>query len=181
MPILTENSIRLFSKIPTSTFVETGSCHGDTIANIQHLFNKVYSIELSENLHTHCVNRFSEKSHIHLIQGPSEEKLKEVCTMLDQSTFFWLDAHWSGGFTARGSVDVPLLQELECIMKYCKHECIIAVDDVRLFGSKGNEDWTKITMHAVHDIVKDRINGDIQFTDSHISKNDICFITLKSM
>jgi hypothetical protein len=181
MPILTADDVINQSSFKTNIFVETGSCHGDAIASVANIFDTIYSIELSYDLYMHCVNRFKDQSHIKLINGASEDKLLELCPRLDKPVFFWLDAHWSGGFTARGAVDVPLLDELRIIVNNCKPKCIIAIDDVRLFGTNRNEDWSKITMDAVMEILSPRIIGEIKAIDSHIAHGDVCFITLKEI
>ena len=53
---------------------------------------------------------------------------------LKKPALFWLDGHYSGGETARGKKDTPILEELITIFG-AKEEHIILIDDARLFGS----------------------------------------------
>ena len=48
---------------------------------------------------------------------------------------FWLDAHYSGGVTAKGSTECPLEHELQIIAEHACTGHIILIDDVRLMGS----------------------------------------------
>jgi hypothetical protein len=50
---------------------------------------------------------------------------------------FWLDAHFSGGFTSRGDVDCPLITELDAIAAAKLSQVAILVDDVRCLGRTG--------------------------------------------
>jgi hypothetical protein len=52
---------------------------------------------------------------------------------------FWLDAHWSGGSTAKGTVDTPIVQELKCVVNHVKADKhIILIDDARCFTGKND-------------------------------------------
>ena len=53
---------------------------------------------------------------------------------------FWLDGHYSGPGTARGSVVTPILRELEIIApRYKAANDLILIDDARLFDV--NDDY----------------------------------------
>ena len=83
--------------------------------------------------------------------------LKQILNELNDSVFFWLDGHWSGGDTAQGKLDCPLIEEISIINDTCTSKCIIAIDDVRLFGTNINEDWSNITRDNILHIVKNRL------------------------
>jgi len=51
---------------------------------------------------------------------------------------FWLDAHYSGGKTARGKIDTPIMKELEAIFKYSKYDHVLLIDDANLFNGKND-------------------------------------------
>ena len=62
-----------------------------------------------------------------------------------------MDAHWSQGLSSKNEYDVPLNQE--CVIidnEYLGSSAIIVIDDVRMFGTVANEDWSYIS----HDSVK---------------------------
>ncbi|MDD3159854.1 MAG: hypothetical protein PHQ98_02720, partial [Candidatus ainarchaeum sp.] len=67
---------------------------------------------------------------------------------------FWLDAHYSGGNTAKGKQNSPILQELNLIFK-SKLNHIILIDDANYFGTKGYptiEVVTKLTNNKKYNI-----------------------------
>lgn len=113
--------------------VETGTFMGDMVDAQRYNFNKIYSIELSEELHRRLVERFKNDSHIELLQGDSGERLDEVVQALTEPAIFWLDGHYSGGITAQGSKDCPVIEELTAILRSSMDHCIL-IDDARCFG-----------------------------------------------
>src|SRR5215207_1714189 len=58
--------------------VETGTFLGDTIWSQKDYFKKIYSIELSHELHAQAVKRFGGDRHVELLQGDSSDKLSDV-------------------------------------------------------------------------------------------------------
>ena len=61
---------------------------------------------------------------------------------------FWLDAHWSGGETARGATECPVLGEIAAIRAHSPEHAIL-VDDAALFlapppAPHRREDWPDI-------------------------------------
>jgi len=59
--------------------------------------------------------------------------LPELLNNINEPVTIYLDAHYSGGTTAFGEEEVPLLFELE-ILKNRKYDDIIIIDDCRLLG-----------------------------------------------
>jgi len=118
---------------------------GSTIDNIKDYFNKIYTIELNKNLYDYCNNKYKNEIKINCIQGDSSIKLKEIIDNIEGEAIFFLDGHYSSGETSRGIKDVPLLEELDIINKYYKKKGIIIIDDLRLFETKKNEDWSNIS------------------------------------
>jgi hypothetical protein len=115
--------------------VETGTFLGDMVYANRDNFERIYSIELDERLHREAQHRFARWPHITILQGDSAEVLPRVLRELDEPALFWLDGHYSGGFTARGREDTPVRQELQQIANHRVHGHIILVDDARCFGS----------------------------------------------
>lgn len=115
-------------------FVETGTYKGDMVYAFQHKFDKVFSIELDKFLCLKAQKRFAGYDHIEIIQGQSDEVLPEILKDITQPCLFWLDAHYSGGCTAKGKLETPIIQELKCILNHPnadKH--IVLIDDARCF------------------------------------------------
>ena len=149
MPSLKQNELQeiqsLYGYNINEQFIETGTYMGTTILNIKNLFKKIYTIELNQDLHDYCKKKFENDYNVNCLQGNSVAQLQKILDINNNDTIFFLDGHYSGGETSRGDIDVPLLQELEVINKYFKNNGIIIIDDLRLFGTNSNEDWTKIT------------------------------------
>ena len=121
-------------KFGARVFVETGTYYGDTVEAMRKLFDRIYSIELSEFLSKTAKKRFARHNHIEIIQGDSAVELKRLLEKIDQPALFWLDGHYSAGITARGEKDCPALEELEPILK-SRHRHVIVIDDARCFGT----------------------------------------------
>jgi len=115
-------------------FVETGTYRGRMIAALKRDFDEIYSIELSEKLHSVARERFARDGHIKLICGDSGEELPRLMERLACQSLFWLDAHYCGGETAGRMQATPILKEIACVLNDRKAH-VILVDDMRLFGA----------------------------------------------
>lgn len=125
-------------------FVETGTYIGDMLKAMSKHFNELYSIELSEFYYKKAVKRFSNDPNIHLFHGDSGIILRNILDLIKHPTVFWLDAHYSGGNTARGKTETPILNELEEIINH-HNEHVILIDDARCFhGPEGYPSISKL-------------------------------------
>lgn len=114
--------------------VETGTYFGEMIEGLRTEFPRIFTIELSEELHALARRRFQPYPHIQVIQGDSGERLAEILPKLDGPALFWLDGHYSGGLTALGSSETPILKELGHILEAPDLGHVIVIDDARDFG-----------------------------------------------
>lgn len=121
--------------------VETGTFLGDTIWEQRNNFKKIFSIELSSDLYKLAKKRFKGFNHIRLLQGDSSVRLEEVMADLNSPALFWLDGHYSGGITAKGTKECPIFEELRHIFS-CSFRHTILIDDARLFV--GRDDYPTI-------------------------------------
>lgn len=124
-------------KYGCNILIETGTYHGGMInAQWQH-FDYIASVELSIELYQKAKTRFINCENIHLYQGDSGEKVFNMIKDLPSKdgVLFWLDSHYSGGITARGDIDTPVIHELETIFNMMEH-CVILIDDARCFVGK---------------------------------------------
>jgi hypothetical protein len=154
-------------------FIETGTCEGSTTFEMCNHFKYVHSIELYEPLYNTCLNSVKKNNikNVELYHGESIVHLNSILSKVNEPCIFFLDGHWSGSGTGRGSKDCPLLEELNIISKHLyKH--IIVIDDYRLFGIRGNEDWSDITDESVLLVIGDRL-------DKKVVHNDRLYIFLK--
>lgn len=116
-----------------TVLIETGTFFGDMVEAQRKNFKKIFSIELSENLWSKAVKRFSKHKHIKIILGDSGKVLADLTNQLEEPAIFWLDAHYDAGITAKGDTECPIFQELEAIFKNKPLNHIILIDDARSF------------------------------------------------
>ncbi len=114
-------------------FVETGTFKGDTTDRACRYFPFKYTIELSKELYDGVTQRFMHDKTVFPYHGDSVEILPMIIQSLKGKTLFFLDAHFSGNGTAKGSTNTPILSELEIIKKAGVTDGIIVVDDTRMF------------------------------------------------
>lgn len=119
----------------TRILVETGTYLGDTLFMLAPDFDTLYSIELSPLFHQKAKHRFQDLPKIHLIQGDSGKALFQLVPTLHTPALFWLDGHYSGGVTAKGDKDCPVMEELAAIFQSPLAH-VIYIDDARLFVGK---------------------------------------------
>lgn len=130
------------ARFQPSIFIETGTYEGDTVLAMQDRFRRLYTVELSRDLHQQAVARLAGHRHITALQGDSTDVLPSILKEINEPCFFWLDGHYSGGKTAKGKLNCPLLQELECIVTHPIRHHVILVDDARLLGKQ--EDYPTV-------------------------------------
>ncbi len=134
-------------------FIETGTYLGNGIEKALAVgFEEIYSIEISQKFHKKAVERFQKQikqGRVNIILGDSSVCVPSILERLNSKATFWLDAHFSGGDTGKGEKDVALLEELDAISKHPIKEHTILIDDVRLFGTRSEQDWAGIKLDQV--------------------------------
>ncbi|MBV5329830.1 MAG: hypothetical protein JZU65_19740, partial [Chlorobium sp.] len=129
------NALKLING--ATSFIETGTYQGDTVNSLVSLFDKLYSIELSDSLYEKAKKKNLDIPSITILHGDSAVRLAESIE-LSKGTFqiFWLDAHYSGEGTARGLSNTPVLKEIETICMAGNSQSIVLIDDIRMFKDK---------------------------------------------
>ena len=123
----------LVDELELSTFVETGTYLGDSVAAAMPLFEELHTVELSEELAAKARQRFREEPRVHVHQGDSAGVLAGLRPRLeDKPTLFWLDAHWCDPDATPPPDECPLLRELEAIGTL-RGNSVVLIDDARLF------------------------------------------------
>lgn len=123
------------------SFVETGTYYGDTTWAVMDLFDRSFTIELDDALHELAVRRFADRPQVRVLHGDSGEVLPSLLDELVDPALYWLDGHYSGGVTAKGSLDTPIMKELDAIMTR-GGTFVVLIDDARLFD--GTHDYPKL-------------------------------------
>lgn len=117
--------------------VETGTYLGAMVVDTRHVFDKIYSIELDPRLNAHARRLFASDPGVDLRLGDSALLLPELLRELDGPALFWLDAHDSGGLTARGRLETPVREELKLILTAAV-DPVVLVDDAHLFTGRND-------------------------------------------
>jgi len=133
-------------------FIETGTYKGKMVYAVQPHIHEIYSIELGKNHFQKAQQRFSGYPNIHILHGQSGQVLPKILEGIDKPCLFWLDAHWSGGSTAKGDIETPIMQEMQCILGHSKAaEHVILIDDARCFT--GESDYP--TLEGLESFIRD--------------------------
>ena len=145
-------------------FIETGTFLGDMLYASREVFDRLESIELSPELCARSRKRLRDQRHIVIHEGDSKAVLPSILARLEVPALFWLDAHYSAGMTARGSIDTPISAELQYIFDHKVREHIILIDDARHFD--GTHDYPSIP--ALRDAVQKMAPGRQFFVENDI-------------
>ncbi|MGA8572955.1 MAG: hypothetical protein WBQ36_06945 [Desulfobaccales bacterium] len=121
------------NKFALTTFIETGTYIGDMIYGMRKTFNNIYSMELNEKLYLKVLKKLHRFPHIKIFHGDSGELFPKILENITQPCLFWLDAHYSGGITSKGSIETPIIKELTSIITHSVKTHCILIDDARCF------------------------------------------------
>jgi hypothetical protein len=130
----------------TKILVETGTFRGDMVDAMKEKFEAIYSIELSPRLCALARRRFHRHPHIRILSGDSGNMLPEILSGISAPCLFWLDGHYSGGDTAQGATETPVVGELRTILTHrfpegaAQH--VVLIDDARCFD--GTHDYPRL-------------------------------------
>lgn len=125
---------RLGRRHQLANLVETGTSVGDMVEAQRENFRAIVTIELAQPLAEAAGKRFAAFPHIRVLQGDSGTRLADALRLIEGPALYWLDGHYSGGVTARGSEETPIQQELALIAARNERGDVILIDDARLFG-----------------------------------------------
>lgn len=137
--------------------VETGTLFGNSTEVMRRVFERVFTIEIMEDLHRKALERFKNYPSVKCIHGDSGSEINNLLASgeLDQPTVFFLDAHWSGDNTTNWETSnwkgynvntgyrkgdsnglpsadqqVPLMEEMNAILDTYPNKCVIYIDDM---------------------------------------------------
>ncbi len=132
--IIKQNAISEYQKkYGCKILIETGTYLGDMVEVQKKRFDKIISIELGSDLYAKAKERFKNDKNIVIIQGDSARVLPEVILSINEPAIFWLDGHYSGGITAKGEIECPIMGELDAIFSGKIKDHILLIDDAREF------------------------------------------------
>lgn len=114
-------------------FVETGTYLGLTAAALAGSYKTIHTIEFDRGLFENAKHRLSPYGNVHCLQGDSAAVLRDLLPSIDRPAVFWLDAHYTGGITARAGANTPIMAELKAIIGHSIETHLILIDDARWF------------------------------------------------
>jgi len=119
--------------------IETGTYYGAMIDAQKDYIEKIYSIELSEQLYANAIQKYKSDSRVVVVQGDSSKVLNSVISQVNKPSIFWLDGHYSYGETARGDKDCPIFGEIDAIFNNTNmFGSVLLIDDARCFNGTGD-------------------------------------------
>lgn len=144
------------SKYRNRIFVETGTYRGDSVrAALEAGFERVYSIEIDDQLYHDARLRFAEEiadSRVILLHGDSGRCLPEIIGAVQEKCTFWLDAHsqdYNFANETNSYDNCPLYRELDEIAKSVRRDHTILIDDLRLVRDKRAWRGHDVTLEGV--------------------------------
>ena len=158
-------------------FVEGGTYHGDTIFAMEPHFRELHTVEVNPKLYQHTKSNY-DGAKIQFHCGDTVDVFPVLLEKLHQNIIFFLDSHWSRSMpdTSYGSKYVPLLEELDIIMRKCSNRCVVIIDDYRLFGAS-HGGWNSIHKGDVMKIVSSRfIDDQILPSDCNIEDRWVIYL-----
>jgi hypothetical protein len=123
------------SRYGLHNLIETGTFFGDMLDVLRADFDGLITIELDAALAARAAKRFEREPKITVIQGDSARALPGLLARLKEPALFWLDGHFSGGVTAKGEAETPIIAELEHLFASPRKDHVVLIDDARLFGT----------------------------------------------
>jgi len=161
--IIKENTIKEYARnFNTRVLIETGTYRGDMVYALKKYFDRVISFELDPALHAEAKERFASDQNISIVLGDSGQILRDYLLSVTEPCLFWLDGHYSGGVTAKASLNTPIKNELEQILEHRVSGHVILVDDARCFN--GENDYP--TLQELQSFILERSR------DQHFSVSD---------
>lgn len=136
--VVKQNVVKEYKeKFGLKTLVETGTFLGDMVFSQKENFDKLISIELDNKLYKDARNKLKKYKKIEIIQGDSGKILNRICSNLNEPCLFWLDGHFSAGYTAKGESGTPIIAEIKAILRDDLNH-IILIDDARCFTGQND-------------------------------------------
>lgn len=179
------NAMKSFLKtcdIPAeaATYLETGLLKGDSVQFALELnFKKIISIDINKSFIDNVTQRFKneiENSKVLLVQGDSQEKIKEI---FDQSiNIFFLDAHQN---TVDEATIAPLENEIKFLLSKINKKQLIIIDDFikikhSFLFSNNEKSWkSKLSYKKLKEIISDK---GLNTFEIYTTSNEVAYLLL---
>ncbi|MHC4355010.1 MAG: hypothetical protein ACYS0H_20095 [Planctomycetota bacterium] len=155
-------------------FVETGTYKGEGVQYaLDAGFEKIYSIEISESLHTESRQRFIDNLDVVVLWGDTRETLWPIIEPITDRITFFLDSHnltWADDTEdLKDRLDeYPLMRELSILAKHPRKDHTIIIDDMRLLHKSGQDiDNVKAALLEINpDYTIELIEGLVEYAET---------------
>jgi len=161
-----------YLNVNESVFIETGTYVGWTTLVASEMFKHVHTVELDQLLLEQAKDACKGCKNITFHNGDSVKVLPMILPASGDVVIF-LDAHQSGPETSNNGEWVPLMSELDIIVRWLENRVdatVVIIDDVRLFNA--HWDWAGITVS----VIKNLLHAD----ESYI-QNDRMILVVKKL
>ncbi len=154
-----------------SLFIETGTYKGVSTRLASKNFKDVYTFEINLDRFVESMNESLKQNlmNCHHYLGNSYDLLRVILQNDKRSSFFFLDAHQSGGDSSNNGKElVPLIEELNIINElYPQILGVVCVDDYRLWNTEPiPDDWKHITNERIFGCLSNhKINSAFMLND----------------
>ncbi len=133
----------LAKKCGIRVFIETGTFLGDMVAAVTNDFERIYSMEFSEDLFNRAAKKFEGHHHVTILHGESSQIMPDLLRHIDVPCLFWLDGHYSSGDSEKGKREATILKELKQIFNHPIKNHVILIDDAHLITEKNDSPTLK--------------------------------------
>jgi hypothetical protein len=116
-------------------FVEAGTYKGETTAFFSRHADRVFSVELHDELFAAAQRRFAQHPHVTVVHGDSLVEIPKIVANCATPPLVFLDGHFSGPGTAESEEMEPAKSTLGRLADVAPAGSSIVIDDLRLFGS----------------------------------------------
>lgn len=122
-------------RVGARCLIETGTFRGVTTARCAWVFDRVLTVELDAQLAAQATAYLAKYRNVTVYQGDAVALLPRMLAHPGAARcIVFLDAHYSGGNTARGEVPEPAIAELDILAQRRERIAGIVIDDFRCFG-----------------------------------------------
>ena len=164
----------------SATYLETGLLYGDSVQFALELnWKKIISIDINKSFIDNVTQRFENEiknSKVLLVQGDSQEKIKEI---FDQSiNIFFLDAHQN---IVDEATIAPLENEIKFLSNNVTEKQLIVIDDFQkikhsfLFSNRVKSWKSKLSYKKFKEIISDK---GLNTFEVYSSRKGVCYLVL---
>lgn len=122
-------------RVGAKYLIETGTFRGVMAARCSRAFATVLTVELDPQLAGQAAKHLAKYANVKVYHGDAVALLPQMLAECGAGkAVVFLDAHFSGGATARGEMPEPAIAELAILARQADRIGGIIIDDFRCFG-----------------------------------------------